>query len=93
MKFYREQVDEKYLPDFYQIVDRDFGGDYLKYIDYLYKKSQLMKNGKKIYINKKSFRKDPGVAFGESLNNVYPGALSLCSQAAYGGRYAKLQRR
>ena len=70
MKFYRSQVEEKYLPDFYQVVDRDFGGDYQKYIDYLFKKSQLMKSGKKIYINKKSFRKDPGVAFGESLNNT-----------------------
>ena len=70
MKFYRTQVEEKYLPDFYQVVDRDFGGNYQKYIDYLFKKSQLMKHGKKIYINKKSFRKDPGVAFGESLNNT-----------------------
>ena len=70
MAFYRTQVEEKYLPDFYQVVDRDFGGNYQKYIDYLFKKSQLMKNGKKIYINKKSFRKDPGVAFGESLNNT-----------------------
>ena len=70
MKFYRTQVEEKYLPDFYQVVDRDFGGNYQKYIDYLFKKSQLMKNGKKIFINKKSFRKDPGVAFGESLNNT-----------------------
>ena len=70
MKFYRTQVEEKYLPDFYQVVDRDFGGNYQKYIDYLFKKSQLMKNGKKIYINKKSFRKDPGVALGESLNNT-----------------------
>ncbi|MBQ3312732.1 MAG: S46 family peptidase [Prevotella sp.] len=70
MAFYRTQVEEKYLPDFYQVVDRDFGGNYQKYIDYLFKKSQLMKNGKKIYINKKSFRNDPGVAFGESLNNT-----------------------
>ena len=70
MKFYREQVEEKYLPDFYQVVDRDFGGDYQKYINYLFKKSQLMKNGKKIYINKKSFLKDPGVAYGFSLNNT-----------------------
>ena len=70
MKFYREQVEEKYLPDLYQVVDRDFGGDYQKYINYLFKKSQLMKNGKKIYINKKSFMKDPGVAYGFSLNNT-----------------------
>ena len=58
MKFYRDQVEDKYLPDFYQVVDRDFGGDYQKYINYLFKKSQLMKSGKKIYINKKSFQKD-----------------------------------
>ena len=91
MKFYREQVDEKYLPDFYQIVDRDFGGDYQKYIDNMYKKSQLMKNGKKIFINKKGFQKDPGVAYGLSLNNtistLYIDATdvydSICTQERY----------
>jgi hypothetical protein len=80
MAFYRTQVEEKYLPDFYQVVDRDFGGNYQKYIDYLFKKSQLMKNGKKIFINKKSFRKDPGVAFGESLNNTLADIIAQATE-------------
>jgi hypothetical protein len=70
MKFYREKVEEKYLPDFYSIVDNKFGGDYQKYIDYMYKKSKLMKSDKKIYINKGGFQKDPGVKFGQSLDAV-----------------------
>ena len=70
MKFYREQVDEQYLPDFYQTIDNKFGGNYQKFIDYMYKKSKLMKNGKKIYINKKSFQKDPAVMYGLSLHNM-----------------------
>ena len=70
MKFYREKVEEKYLPDFYSIVDNKFGGDYQKYIDYMYKKSKLMKSDKKIYINKGEFQKDPGVKFGQSLDAV-----------------------
>ena len=78
MKFYREQVEPQYLPDFYQTVDSKFGGDYQQYIDYLYKKSQLMKSGKKIFINKKSFQKDPGVQFGQSLNNMM---MTLYSEA------------
>ena len=67
MKNYREQVEDKYLPDFYQIVDSKFGGDYQQYVDYLFKKSQLMKNNKKIFVNKKNYHKDPGVSYGESL--------------------------
>ena len=82
MKFYREQVEDQYLPDFYQVVDSKFDGDYQKYINYLYKKSMLMKKGKKIYINKKSFLKDPGVAFGLSLNTVLD-ALILNATEVY----------
>ena len=67
MKYYREQVEEKYQPDFYQIVDSKFGGDYQQYVDYLFKKSQLMKSNKKIFVNKKNYHKDPGVSYGESL--------------------------
>ena len=82
MKFYHEQVEDQYLPDFYQVVDSKFDGDYQKYINYLYKKSMLMKKGKKIYINKKGFLKDPGVAFGLSLNTVLD-ALILNATEVY----------
>ena len=67
MKNYREQVEVKYQPDFYNIIDHDFKGDYQLYVDHLFKKSQLMKNNKKIYVNKKNYHKDPGVSYGESL--------------------------
>jgi hypothetical protein len=70
MKHYREQVEDKYLPDFYSIVDKDFGGDCQKYADALYKNSLLMKSGKKLFINKKNYEKDLGVKYGESLLEV-----------------------
>ena len=67
LKNYREHVAEQYLPDFYKTIDKKFGGDYTKYVEYLYKKSVIMKPGKKIYFNKKSFDKDPGVQLGYDL--------------------------
>ena len=70
LKNYREKVEIKYQPDFYNVIDHDFKGDYQKFVDYLYKKSMLMKNNKKIYINKKSFKKDPAVVYGESIRSV-----------------------
>ena len=70
LKHYREQVEIKYQPDFYNIIDHDFKGDYQKFVDHIYKKSKLMKNDKKIYINKRSYQKDPGVVYGLSLIDV-----------------------
>ncbi|MBR1556304.1 MAG: S46 family peptidase [Prevotella sp.] len=67
MKNYRDKVEDKYLPDFYATIDRDFGGDYTRYVDYLWKKSQLAKSDTKIYVNKKGYQKDPGVVYGRSL--------------------------
>ncbi len=64
LKNYRENVPSKYLPDFYKTIDTQFGGDYSKYVDYLWANSVLMKRGEKIYINRKSFDKDPGVQMG-----------------------------
>ena len=67
LKHYREQVEIKYQPDFYNVIDHDFKGDYQRFVNYLYKKSKLMKNDKKIYVNKKNYHHDPGVVYGESL--------------------------
>ena len=72
LRNYREKVtDEQYLPAFYKTIDEDFGGDCQKYADYLYAKSALMKKGKRLYPNKKSFYKDPGVKFGLDLTELY----------------------
>lgn len=67
MKNYAEHVSANYLPEFYKTIKTKFGGDYAKYVDYLYKKSFIMKSGQKIFFNQKSYTKDPGVQFGLAL--------------------------
>lgn len=66
---YREHVDKKYLPSLYATIDKKFKGNCTAYVDYLYKKSILMKKGAKIYFNKKNTAKDPGIQLGLSLVN------------------------
>ena len=67
MKNYREQVEAKFQPGFFALVDSKFHGDFRAYVDYLYDKSKLMQSDKPIYINKKDYEKDPGVVYGRDL--------------------------
>ena len=67
---YRQQVPAEYLPDFYQTIDKKFDGDYAAYVNALYKKSILMKSGKPIYFNKKSYLKDMGVKYSISMSEI-----------------------
>ena len=66
LKNYKDNVAERYLPDFYKTIHTKYAANYQRFVDDLYKKSKLMK-GKKLYVNKKSFQKDPGVRYGLSL--------------------------
>lgn len=70
LKNYRQQVQSKYLPDFYKTIDDNFGGDYRKYVDYVWDNSILMRSGEKIYTNKKRFLKDCGVQMGLDITTV-----------------------
>ena len=68
---YRTQLkDQFFLPDFFKTIDEKFGGDCQAYANYLYKKSKLMKKKARLYPNKKSFMKDPGVSFGLDITEV-----------------------
>ena len=67
LKNYKENVDAKYLPAFYKTIRTKYADNYTAFVNDLYKKSQIMKKGKKIYVNKKSYKKDPGVQFGLDL--------------------------
>ena len=68
---YRQQVtDKKYLPAFYQTIDEKFHGDYAAYVNALYEKSILMKSGKRLYFNKKSYKKDLGVQYGLDIQET-----------------------
>ena len=66
---YDKQVRPEYLPELYNTIKDDFKGDYAKYVDFLYSKSNIMKKNIKIYINKKSTKKDPGYIMGCQLND------------------------
>ena len=67
---YRQQVDKAYLPDFYETIDKKYGGDYAAYVSDLYRKSQLMKSNTPIYFNKKSYKKDIGVQYGLAISEI-----------------------
>ncbi len=67
MRNYRLNVDKEFHPAFFREIDSLYHGNYRAYVDYLYDHSLLMKSGKKIYINKKNYDKDPGVLYGQDL--------------------------
>ena len=62
LKNYCENVPEEYLPDICEVVKKKFHGDYGKYVEWVYKKSKLLKKDARFYPMKKSYVKDPGVA-------------------------------
>ncbi len=69
---YRKQVSAEWLPDFYtQTIDTKYGGSVARYVEALYAKSRLMKSGKRLYINKRSFNRDLGVMFGLDISDVW----------------------
>ena len=64
LKNYTENVDSKYLPDFYLTIKNKFGGNYDLYTDYMYKHSKLTKLNKQVSTSSRSFHKDCGYKFG-----------------------------
>ena len=77
LKNYREHVtDEQYLPETFKVIDEEYGGDCQKFADYLYKKSVLMKKGKRIYTNKKSFYRDPAVRLGLEMTEMFSNLMA-----------------
>ena len=79
LRNYREQVAKhpalkKYVPECLSLIDTKYGGDCQAYADALYKDSKLIKGKKRgavrVYPNKKSFYKDPGVKYGLDLTDA-----------------------
>ena len=71
LKNYCEKVNARFLPAFYNTIDKKYGGNYAKYVEDIWNNSVLMKPNQKIYINKKSFNKDCGVQMGLDLTTVF----------------------
>ena len=68
---YAQQVPERFHPDCFKRVKEQFGGDFNRYTEWLYKKSKLMKKGAKFYLYRKNYMKDPGVELGVDLMAAY----------------------
>jgi len=72
LRNYALYVPETYQPEVVKTVKEKFGGDYRRYVDWLYKKSKVLKKGQKFYFNNtKKYLKDPGVALGIDLMSIY----------------------
>ncbi len=72
----RENMAPEYLPSFYtEIVDKEFGGDIDKYVDYLYDNTQFTSEEKVAGIirkyNKKKVAADPALPFVKSVREMY----------------------
>lgn len=72
LKNYRKHIlDSKSLPAFYTTIDRQFRGDYVKYVDYLWTKSRIAKIGAKIPLTDKKFwTKDPAAVMAVQLSEL-----------------------
>lgn len=65
---YREQAPEKYHPDFYKVIDADFGGDCRAYVQYVWDYSMLMRESARIPVKlSKKQKKDPGIMMSMDL--------------------------
>ncbi|MBQ1650486.1 MAG: S46 family peptidase [Prevotella sp.] len=66
---YRREIgDTAYLPSFYQTIDKQFGGDYTRYVNEMYDNSILMKSGTCLKVRTtKKMQRDLGMQFGLSL--------------------------
>ena len=69
MQNYRKEIgDTAYLPSFYQTIDKQFGGDYTRYVNEMYDNSILMKSGTRLKVKTtKKMERDLGMQFGLSL--------------------------
>lgn len=72
MRNYATMMPAEYHPAFFKTVKTKFGGDFKKYTEWLYKKSQVLNKDAKFYPNnRKKFLKDPAVQVGTDLLAIY----------------------
>ncbi len=103
MKEYRERLSPEamkagYLPSFYKRVDKEYGGNYQKYVEDVWNNTILMKNGVKIPVRMtRKMKKDMGIELSTSLvetladiklvldSGYYTTAQSLAEKMLRGG--------
>lgn len=85
LKLYREDVPEKFHPDFFtKIVDRKFNGSIEKFVDYMFDRSVFTSESKlTAFLNKPSVKileNDPVAQVAESFNKVIDNVSSELSR-------------
>lgn len=70
LKNYREKAQPEFMPTIYETIDKKFHDDYNKYVNWLFKKTILLKNTK-LYYNSKAYKNDPGVKYAQSIMDIY----------------------
>lgn len=70
LRNYREKAQPEFLPTIYATIDKKFKGDYRRYADWLFAKSQVLTSGK-VYYGSKQYKNDPGVAYAKSISAIY----------------------
>ena len=90
LKNYSENVPEKYWPAFFKnTVQKKFGGDFAKYTEWLYKKSSVLKPGKKFYLKDEAKdNEDPAmvamndiiVTYNQIVGEYHPSRVAIAEQ-------------
>lgn len=74
LQLYAERVPKEYLPSVYTTINKKFKGDYLRYADWFYSKTNLTDLNKLIAFakkaNKKNIDKDPAIELAQSLDEI-----------------------
>ena len=80
LRNYREKIlDKDHLPAFYATIDNAFKGNYEAYVNNLFDKSVLMKQGQEMVISAKTLKKDYGLQLLASLNDFVDGMSEIWS--------------
>lgn len=74
LQLYAEHVPQEYLPSVYTTINKKFKGDYQKYADWFYSKTNFTDLNKLIAFakktNKKDVDKDPAIELAQSLDEI-----------------------
>ena len=72
MTIARENMDPKYLPSIYaEVIDKDFGGDIDRYVDWLYSNSAFYSLEKAKNLSDEARKEDPAYALAQSVIKSY----------------------
>lgn len=83
MAFYGKAVAAAYLPEFYQTVKSDFGGDYKKFVENLFQKSALASEGVLKNMTPESLKNDLMMTYIKQVSDLHKQLTEKNEKQAY----------